>query len=136
MTIKDVPMMTSDEKEIVLGGIIYTANWSSGYDFSKDGKGEIEAHRIISVNNSARFFRARCVGGCETEYQYSKGCSREHIYGNLSSVKKELIRKIDEDIKKCVEKDRRIGDTLAHIREQRKVVDSIVPKEPKGIKVE
>lgn len=101
MSIKEIPMLTSDEVEIELNTIIYTTSWSSGYGFKGKAEYKIIPHRVISVDNSRRHFRVRCLKGCETEYQYAKGCSRENLFGRLSSAKEYLQRDILKDISKC-----------------------------------
>ena len=75
--ISDVPMLTHDECEIKLNGIVYGYSYDNGYSFEGTCKPEIVVYRVISVNQSARHFRVRCAKGCETEFSYAKGRTNE-----------------------------------------------------------
>lgn len=134
-TIKDVPMLTTDEQEITLNAILYTVEWSSGYNWSKEGKAKIESYRVISVNNSARHFRTRCSSGCEQNHEFSKGCSRQQLFGTIDAARKELVNKIEQDMQKANKKMQEIKLTLAHIENQKKLAAKMFPsKEPKAVK--
>lgn len=136
MSIKEVPMLTADEKEIKLNAIVYKGHWSSGYNFSKEGKFEIEAYRVISVDNSRRHFRLRCKNGCESEYQFSKGCVRDQIFGKIENVKEKILHSIEKDLKKCSEKVNEVYKTQAHIELQLKKLDALLDvKYPKEVKI-
>lgn len=136
ISIKDVPMVTDDQHEIRLNDVLYTAEWTTGYDFKKEGKFKIEAHRVISVNNSARHFRTRCMNGCETSHEFSKGCSRQRLYGDIESAKKYAEERMIEDQKKCDEKIARAKATRVYIEDQKKALASVkTPRVPKPVKV-
>lgn len=133
-TIKDVPMLTTDEQEITLNAILYTVEWSSGYNWSKEGKAKIESYRVISVNNSARHFRTRCANGCEQNHEFSKGCSRQQLFGTIGAARKELVKKIEYDLSNATKKAQQIKNTLAHIESQKKLAAKMFPtKEPKAV---
>lgn len=135
-SIKDVPMLTADEQEIKVNSVLFTTEWSSGYDWSKEGKAVIESYRVISVNNSARHFRTRCSKGCEQEHQVSKGCSRTRLWGSIENARKELIELINKDADKALKKADEINKTAGHILTQRKLAAKMLPtKTPKEVKV-
>ncbi len=136
MSIKEIPMLTADEKEIKLNAIVYKGHWSSGYNFSKEGKFEIEAYRVISVDNSRRHFRLRCKNGCESEYQFSKGCSSQQIFGSIEKLKEKITDQIDRDVKKCFKKIDEVVSTREHLELQHKKLNALRDvKHPKEIKV-
>lgn len=135
-SIKDVPMLTADEYEIKVNSVLFTTEWSSGYNWSKEGKATIESYRVISVNNSARHFRTRCSKGCEQEHQVSKGCSRIKLWGSIEAARKEVLVLIDKDADKAMKKVEEINKTLGHIQAQRKLAAKMLPtKTPKEVKV-
>lgn len=136
-TIKDVPMFSSDEKEIELNSILYTGEWEGGHYFRKEGKFEIEAHRVISVDNTRRFFRTRCAHGCETTHSYDKGCERQKLFGSVENCKKSLMEKINKDAAKCHDKADNVKQTLVHIVQQKVALtrfDGGKIKLPKAVK--
>jgi hypothetical protein len=136
MSIKDVPMLTSDEKEITLNGLLYRVSWSSGYGFKKEGKFEIEALRVISLDNSNRHFRTRCVKGCESTFKFSEGCNRERLFGTLEAAKRELVLKLEGDLEEVAKREARMKETTKHILAQRAAVRATHSvKEPRQVRV-
>lgn len=135
LTIRDVPMLTTDEVEICLNSIIYTTNWSGGYGYSEKGKAEIEALRVISVDNTRRFFRARCSKGCESEFSYKDGCAKKQIFGKLESAVADMIEKINKDLEAVTSKQIKMHQTISHIKGQIAETKKIKPKEPKKVSV-
>lgn len=135
MTIKGVPMVTDDGMDIELNSVVYTAIWKSGYSFNATGDYDIEAHRVISVDNSRRFFRTRCVKGCETEHHFSKGCSREPLYGSLAKAKFYIEVCIQRDHNECDKKIAKVEATKKHLTKVHKDVLGMtrvrIPKEVK-----
>lgn len=137
-TIKDVPMLTSDEKEIELNSILFTADWDSGYNFNSKGKTKIKAHRVISIDNTRRFFRTRCIDGCETEHKFSEGCKRQDkLWGAVKSAKEEALKLIQHDFLKCTKKLEDVESTRKHLKGQLSVLAAISESDikiPKAIK--
>lgn len=116
--ISDVPMVTCDDVDINLDTILYTTSWSSGYGYKKEGKCKIEAHRVISVDNSRRFFRTRCIKGCETEHSYGKGRCTMELFGKIENAADFLAEMVEADLKKCKEKLSNVKDTLMFLEGQ------------------
>jgi len=136
MSIKDVPMMTVDEVEINLNSLVYLGDWSSGYNFNKEGEVKIDAWRVISVDNSHRHFRIRSAKGCEREFHFSKGCSRENLFGTLKACKDRIRKQIADDLAKCNLKLQKIKDTQSHIRASMDELNDLENiKSPKAVKV-
>lgn len=135
-TIKNVPMVTDDGIDIELNAVVFTADWSTGYDFKKEGQFKIEAHRVISVDNTRRFFRTRCIKGCETEHQFSKGCSRQRIYGKIESAKEAMNEEMKKDLIKCESKIKKISDTRVYIRDKILELKGFAsPRVPKAVSI-
>jgi len=120
VSIKDVPMLSADEQEIVLNGILYTGGWNSnGYgDDDEKGVAEIEAHRVISLNVPSRHFRTRCTGGCESEHTYAKGCSRDRLYASIDGAKAEVVEKIKKELKKKKDRYAEIGKGVEYLEKE------------------
>lgn len=133
MSIKDVPMATADEHDISLNQIVFTIDWDSGYGFERQGKFSIEALRIISVDNTRRFFRARCIKGCEMEFSYAKGCDRRKVYGDIQNARNAVSEKIVDDLVKCNDKIVKVEQTKQYLEEVGKDLKKFKPREPKKI---
>lgn len=138
MKISDVPMLTADECEIEINGILYSYYYERGSYWTGTCDFKIEAHRVISINASSRFFRTRCVGGCETEYSYLRGCPRQKLYGKFESVVKEIKLEISHDLSKALEFREKIYDTEKSIIEKNSKLQKATPakiKKPKPVEV-
>ena len=131
-TIKDVPMVTVDQVEIRLNSILYKAEWSSGYGFDREGKARVEAYRVISIDNSHRHFRLRCMNGCETSYSFEKSCAR--LFGRLPAAKRELARLAANDVKKCDKKLSEVLQTKKHILKELRRARATCPTSRKPVK--
>lgn len=139
--ISGVPMLTADEQEIVLNGILYVEDFSKyGYDDQgkRKYKSDIKAHRVIAINPSARAFHIRSTKGCEQFISYREGCSRTKFYGNLASAKYALVdvlnKEMAEVIKEKTEAERKIGVYKAMISEAKSILPEDI-KEPKPVKL-
>lgn len=135
VTLKEVPMFTSDEKPIKVNSVLYRVSWSSGYNFSKEGKATIEALRVFFVNNQARTFRTKCARGCEEVFKVADGCNRQPLYASLANAQKVLAKEIHDDIAKCMAKQEAVFRTEQFLHTKKKEVlamkeaDIKVPKE-------
>lgn len=118
-TIKDVPMLTADGAEITLNRVLYEVKWSSGYGFKGKGELSFEAHRVISVDNTRRFFRTRCKKGCETEHTLKSGCVKP-LYRSFGSAKEYAQELIMQDIARCQAHVHRAKETAKSLAEEHK----------------
>jgi hypothetical protein len=138
MKISEVPMLTTDEYEIELNSILYSIEWSSGYNWKGEAKWKVNAHRVIYINSASRSFRTRCANGCETEHHFSKGCDRNKLYGSFQNALKKIIEYADQDIKAAEDKMSRVDQTMKKISAEmskiRKFRASDI-KEPKAVRV-
>lgn len=135
--ISQVPMLTVDECEIHLNSVLYTAEWKSGYNWDGTAGGSVEAHRVISVNQAARFFRTRCEKGCETEHRLAGGCSRKQYFGTFINALKQVISYAERDLNAGAEKISKIESARENIgKELRRVkkTTSLELKIPKPVK--
>ena len=90
---------------------------------------------MISVDNTRRFFRTRCLKGCETKHSLNDGCSRSQLYGDLNNAKNALSDEIYADVRKCDEKMNQVKATRAFvIAQHNKMAESKAPKVPRAIK--
>jgi hypothetical protein len=135
-TLKETPMLTADGEEIKLNSILYRGIWEGGYGFNGKGNFEIEAVRVIHVNNSARQFRTRCAKGCESIHKVADGCSTERLFGMLDGVKAHIAALMGEDRANCVKKSKKVEETMSHLQTQHKSLIAVkgvkIPKPVKG----
>lgn len=138
VALKNIPMFSVDEVEIRLNSILYRVNWSSGYSFKGEGKAEIEALRVFYVNNTNRTFRVKCIKGCESVFKIADGCATTKLYGRFSNAVRDVREKIDEDIKKCVDKSKRVRETLDKIKDEDARIGSLRAdniRQPKEVRI-
>lgn len=137
-TLSKIPMYTTDGVEIKINSIIYTISWSSGYEFKKEGKAEIEAMRVFHVSNTHRVYRARCILGCETVFKIAGGCPSTRLYGKLHNAQVAIRKMILEDLKKCTQKMDGVQKTLAHIESEENRISLLTESKiamPKEVRV-
>lgn len=138
VTLKAVPMYTTDEVEIKINSIIYRADWKSGYSFKAEAGAEIEALRVFHVNNTHRIFRARCAQGCESVFKMADGCARYQLYGNFKNAVKECHKKAKLDFARCEKKRDAVVKTAEAICsevDRMKTLKETDIKEPKPITI-
>lgn len=129
--LKDIPMMTRDEKEICLNSILYSYRYKSGYGWKGLGSVEVTAYRVIYIDNSRRFFRLRCIKGCETEVSMKNECDSAGYYALLSSIEKEVKPEIEHDIKKGLKKIDEIEKTIKKLKQEQSSIRGtriLIPK--------
>lgn len=117
-SLKDIPMLTSDEVEIKLDTILYRAVWNSGYGFEAKGTFDVEALRVFNVNNSNRIFRVRCARGCEEVFKVADGCSSPALFGKFTNATKEVHRMAKQDYLRCEKKKDKVFKTAELICSQ------------------
>lgn len=135
-TLKETPMLAADGEEIRLNSILYRGSWSGGYGFNGKGSFEIEAVRVIHVNNSVRQFRTRCAKGCESIHKVADGCSTERLFGTLNGVKTHIAALMGEDRSNCAKKIKKVEETVSQLQSQHKALIAVkgvnIPKPVKG----
>lgn len=133
-TLKSVPMFTTDEVEIKLNSVLYRPRWSSGYNFNKEADGEVEVLRVFFVNNTARTFRTKCIRGCEEVFKVGDGCRHSNIYNDAGKAFAELQEKAEQDIAKCIAKQKSVKATIETIQDKVEKIRSAKLKIPKAVK--
>lgn len=122
MKLKEIPMLTADGHAIKLNDILLRSHYTRGYRFEAKTTAKIEPLRVFFVNNTTRTFRVRCKKGCEETFQIGNGCTTRKLFAKLDSVKKEIKKHLDEDLKNCKKKELNIKKTRdSVIKEYRKI---------------
>lgn len=135
--------MILDEKELQVNELFYTPKpIKMGNDYHNNFKGrgdiEIEAWRVITVNNTHRHFRVRNASGCEREYSLKDGCICDNLYSTVERTIEKGLEKFDRDIAnhdKKIDFVKTVEASRKELLKKRKKFERAKPKKlPKRVK--
>lgn len=121
------PIISADGDAIEEGMLIYEPDTAlSKYDSRRERHARVNVYRVTLVDLRYRTIRARCVKGCETVWEYNKGCSRKGIHTKLQGAVHACKEQIKEQVVEILKDVKNLQDSAKHIAEL-KVTATKVP---------
>jgi hypothetical protein len=122
--IKWPPIVSADGDAIRVGALLYEPDVSLGkYDDKRYARSNV--YRVMRVDPRYRTVRARCAKGCETLWDYNKGCSRAGVHTQLFGARAAVKALIDDNVAEMKKGIEDIQKRLAKVKDLKVTVERI-----------